>query len=310
MGRPAKLVGPRSASPPLEVDAEALPPPAAGFTRQDTRALVAAALLHAMLIALFLQPDRRLGIGGLDLDAIGVEIVTVAPALEARSTARGRDAAGANRQVAEHNGDTDPSAAETAARDSRVDDVPEPKAAAATTADLVMRDWIEPPQPVAAAAVDPVIAPRQGDGSAPEQPDRTQPSPTDVPSAASDSRSAIEVLARFRGGAAARGREPTNTAAVVMAAARAGLRNEFQIELFKAIMANALLRRPGASGEVTVQFVVLRTGAVGDVRVIRSSGNSQLDESVVTAVRSTRVRPPPAELDEAALSFDIPVTYQ
>lgn len=305
----ARQTGPAQTPPALELDDLVLPSAAPVLRRADLTSLGLATLLHAAVLAVFLMPERRLGIGGLDANAIGVEIVTMAPALEARSAARGRGVA-ADRQVAEQDGDAEPQEERPAAPDSRRDEVPTPSAAAPAPADLAVPDWSEPTRPPDAPATDPVIARLRGEGTVADSQDQTRPTPDDKPSTAFSSQSATEVLARFRGGAAARGRETADTQSIVMPAARAGLRNEYQIELFKALIASQPRRPDGARGEVKVSFRVQRSGEIGEVNVVRSSGNARLDEAVVAAVRVARARPPPPGLDDAALWFEVPYTFK
>ena len=308
MNSAAKLTGTAGDFPAVDLDDMALPPRAPVITRADIVCLTLAAVLHVAVLTAFLTPERRLGIGGLDTNSIGVDIVTLAPALEARSTALERRAA-ADRQIAAQDGYREPVEEQVAAPDSRREDAEEPDRAAAPPADLLVPDWTEPQRPPEAPAIEPLIARYRGDGTAPERPEQESPKPEERPRSSLASLSAVEVLARFRGGAAARGREPADMQSVVMPAARAGLRNAYQIELFKALLASQPTRPPGARGEVKVQFLVSSSGAISEVTIIRSSGDRRLDDAVVAAVRVARATPPPAGLDESSLRFDVPYTF-
>lgn len=309
MDSAAKLNGPAMRTPALDLGELVLPARPPRITRADVASLALAATLHLAVLAAFLTPERRLGIGGLDANSIGVDIVTLAPALDGRAIARDSGAA-ADREVAAEDGDAAPVEQQVAAPDSRRDETPEPNRAAAAPADLAVPDWTEPKPLPDASATEPLIARYRGDGMAPEMPELQSAKPEDQPTTALNSLSAADVLARFRGGAAARGQEATDTQSVVMPAARAGLRNAYQIELFKALLASQPARPPGARGEVKVQFLVTRSGAIGEIRIVRSSGDRRLDEAVVTAVRVARAIPPPPGLDDSSLWFDVPYTFK
>ncbi len=310
MDSASQQIEPSGETPLLEVIDVVLPPTAPAFTRADAISIVLAAFLHAGILAAFLAPDRRFGIGGVELEALGIEIVTVAPALQARSTARGRGAASADAQVSEQDGDSEPLAEQAATRDSRRDEKPVPSDAASPPADLVVRDWIEQPRPADAPATEPIIARTKSDGAAPETPEQLRPSQTDEPSSAIDSRSASEVLAQFRGGAAARGHEQMATLDTSMAAARAGQRDTYKEAIVRAIMANPPRNATGRSGVVKLEFVVKPDGSIADVRVATSSNVRPLDDLAVAALRALRLPPPPPELVRNRLTYDQVFTFK
>jgi protein TonB len=318
MGRAAKLVEPRRANDEaagpatLDVGAVTLPPPVPAFTRADGISLMLAGMLHVAIIAAFVAPDRRLGIGGIDLEAIGIEIVTVAPALDARSTARGRDQAGALAQVAEQDGGGEQAVEEVATRDSRRDEKPSDEAAA-PPADIVVRDWVEPQRPADAPASEPVIAPVKGDGTNADTAERSPE--TAEQRSTTDSTSAAEVLARFRGGAAARGHEETVTLAPdAMAAARAGQRDAYKEALVRSILETVRASPPrnatGRSGVVRVEFRVRTDGTVGEVRVAQSSSSGALDEVALATMRAMRLPAPPPALAGNQLFYDMTFTFR
>lgn len=312
MTRAPKLVSPKPDEPAPEMVIETvevqLPPHAPSFSRSDAASLACAGALHLAIVAAFMAPENRLGAGGSDPDAIGVEIITVAPALEARSTARGREQAAADIAVAETDGMPQPAVEETGAPD-RLRQEARPREAAASPADLVVRDWREPPKENTASS-EPVIAAVKSDAAEPQQVEpAVRPDAAQVHSPVS-SMPASEVLARFfRGGAIARGTDNVAVSADAMAAARAGRRNAFQLAVYKAIVANQPVRIPGLRGEVLLHFRITRTGTVGEVRVARSSGSRALDDAAINAVRGAKVPRPSADLDEGALFFQIPMTF-
>ncbi len=294
----------------LEAHDVALPPTLPALTRTECVGLAAAVTLHAGLLLAMLVPDHRIGAGGSDLEAIGVEIVTVAPALEARRSARGRGAAGLQK-VHERDGDPEPVPEETATRDSRRVEQPRVADAAPPPADLTVPDWNEPPKPSDAQAVEPIIAHAQSAGTEPDATIPLRPSLTDHPAAASDSIPGIQIVPREQGGAAARGRETFDVAnAAVMAAARAGRRDEYGASVFEAIRTNAPPRIPSLTGEVKLEFAILPAGQVGTIRVVRSSGSKRLDETAIETLRRTRFPIPPPGLSAAQLIYDIPFTFE
>ncbi len=294
----------------LQAHSVALPPALPPLTRTECVGLAAAVTLHAGLLLTMLVPDHRIGAGGSDLEAIGVEIVTVAPALEARRSARGRGAAGL-RMVHEHDGDPEPLPDETATRDSRRVEQPRVADAAPPPADLAVPDWNEPTKPLDAQAVEPIIARAQSTGAEPDATAPLRPSLTDQPAAASDSIPGVQIIPREQGGAAARGRETFDVAnAAVMAAARAGRRDEYGAAVFEAIRTNAPPRIAGLTGIVKLEFSILPAGQVGTIRVVRSSGSERLDETAMATLRSTRFPVPPAGLDATHLIYDIPFTFE
>jgi protein TonB len=65
-----------------------------------------------------------------------------------------------------------------------------------------------------------------------------------------------------------------------------------------------------ASGRPVVRITVARSGALEDVRVIRSSRVAALDEAAIRAVRRAGAFPAaPRELDLARVSFDLPIAF-
>lgn len=273
-------------------------------TSDDLKSLLLASVLHVAILAAFVSSPHRLGIGGLDPDAIGVDIVTISQALNSRDGTREPGTAASALEVAENDGaeaQVVPVAPAAASRGETAPAEPSPSAAAPSLIE---------PKPEIAAQTTPTTS--QTEAEAVDRPlrDKAEEKPPDQPIVALNQRSAGEVLASFRGASASRGREETDEVRIAMASARAGLRNEFQLEVFKAIVSRPPRHVRGVKGEVVVEFTVLRTGAIGTVRVTRSSGNPQLDASVVAAVRAAQVRPPPQAVTDDMLTFSMPFTFQ
>jgi len=65
-----------------------------------------------------------------------------------------------------------------------------------------------------------------------------------------------------------------------------------------------------ASGRPVVRITVARSGALEDVRVVRSSRIAALDEAALRAVRGVGTFPAaPRDLDLARVSFDLPISF-
>lgn len=68
---------------------------------------------------------------------------------------------------------------------------------------------------------------------------------------------------------------------------------------------------PGGGGQVTVSFGVSPSGGLTHARVLRSSGNSALDQAALAGVRRVAPFPrPPAGITAAQLTFQIPIRFR
>jgi protein TonB len=66
----------------------------------------------------------------------------------------------------------------------------------------------------------------------------------------------------------------------------------------------------GEQGVATVAFSVTRGGQATGVRLVGSSGHSELDSAALSAIRSAQPLPvPPADMPASALSFSVPFRY-
>jgi protein TonB len=66
----------------------------------------------------------------------------------------------------------------------------------------------------------------------------------------------------------------------------------------------------GEQGVATVAFAVTRGGQATGVRLVRSSGHSELDSAALSAIRSAQPLPiPPADMPSSALSFSVPFRF-
>lgn len=78
----------------------------------------------------------------------------------------------------------------------------------------------------------------------------------------------------------------------------------------QAAIARSARRSRGTKGSVTIAFAVTSSGAITGARVASSSGNSGLDNTALSIVRSARVPPPPPELGASSRSFTIPMLFK
>jgi protein TonB len=276
-------------------------------TRSEMHGLAAAVLAHACLLAPFLLPDGRIGAGGFDTDAIGVEIVTVGPALEARNGVRGREGAAAQQAVRETDGEPRPMPEEAASRDSRREESMAPAMPTPAPADLVLPDWRVPDRPPDADATEPLIAPVSSTGTQPEAQTPIRPTIADDPAAQTASIPGVQIVARDLGGAAARGRDALDPGAAAMAAARIGRRDAYGMAVRAAVAESVEL--PGEPGEVKVEFGIGLSGRVEKVRVVKSSGSVRVDQAAVSAARRARIPPRPPELAGQSLVYDVTLTF-
>lgn len=327
--RPPRIVtapssGETASKAPLTVEALELPPPLAAWSTADMTALALALSLHVLLLLTIVERHTRIGGGGSDIEAMGVEIVMVAPALESRRLDGIRDRAAAHRVVGPDEGAL-PSEAQSPAADrrpvepSRNDARPEAEKAPAP-ADLAVAEWVERPPPDKAPAMEPVIARAKGDGEqeiAPRETasldksreekarDPVQQLPAQTPSKPEDAMSAA-----MPGGFSARGRDVIDGASAVMAAARAGRKDKFGTDVYIALRASVPRPVPGVVGKVTVEFVVSPLGGVQSSRIRATTGSRVLEEAALAAVRSARIPKPPPELVPAELVYSMEYTFR
>jgi TonB family protein len=82
------------------------------------------------------------------------------------------------------------------------------------------------------------------------------------------------------------------------------------IESGKKFLAKGQLRSPGPK-EVVLEFTVFSSGTVGEVRVLRSSGELPFDLNAVKLVENLSPFPPfPSELRKLSVTFVVPIRYE
>ena len=69
-------------------------------------------------------------------------------------------------------------------------------------------------------------------------------------------------------------------------------------------------RRQGAEGRVVLRAQVLEDGRCAEVRIVRSSGHTLLDESALSAVRRWRFVPATRAGTPVAASVDVPISFR
>jgi TonB family protein len=279
-----------SAVPPLLMGvAVTLPPALPALGRGELAALAAAVFAHALVIVALLDRYDRIGSDGTRLEAIGVEIVTLAEmsaALPKPPDALRRTTTGT---LPPHDGA--PAEPQQPSPDARAA-VSEPRPDAAAPADLVFPDARRRPDPPDPDSTAPVIAPERAPGSAAGPvPELRQTIPEQQPSL--DNAIPAEALLPSPQGGAPAPPKPMQRLAAVEADAAVGRRDAYGQAVFDTLRANPPAVVPGASGRVTIEFTIGRDGAPTAVRVLVSSGDARMDRAAIAAVRGARFPRPP-----------------
>jgi protein TonB len=72
----------------------------------------------------------------------------------------------------------------------------------------------------------------------------------------------------------------------------------------------ASARRRGLAGTVSLEILILPSGAIGDVTVLESSSHSVLDDAALDTIRSLPRVPLPPEVPARSLRVRVPVVFQ
>lgn len=268
---------------------------------------------HALILlaASWIPSPRTVGAGGVELEAIDIDIVS-AKVLESRSSST--ETAAAPPDAVDHtvDGGTPAEASADAA-----DQAPSQSEAATKPAgpipDLVIPDVKEeepPPEPAEVALSIAETRSDKPDLEKPEpEPERSEQNPEPepaTPSAASEASEAAE-----EGGSAARGVEIEQTASGQQAAAAsAGEASEYAMTVVETLARRLPRVTAGVRGTVRISFKVGSAGEVREVRVLISSGRRVLDEAVLSLVQQVRFPMPPPGLAKEPLSYEIPYTFR
>ena len=312
-----------------------LPPPLPLFATGELIGLVLAMAVHVAALASTLNPDNRLGAGLGTRDAINVDLVVLASALEGRigsaRDAKNGDGMGDGSLSDDQSAQTD---AQTAAADLR-QTVEVPRVEQAPTKPLPADQSLTPPlspetsqaeptddqtpaplpglvlrDPVASAdATDPNIVPRDPLSIAkPAPPPPIRPSllgSNPSPDNSAGAEASEQSVSGLSGGAG----EAINATAAALELSRAGRRDRYAATVYAALRDNLPAPIRGGSGKVTIEFGVAPDGTAARTRVAISSGNSRVDDTALATVRSTRFLTPPADLPPSSLTYRMEYTF-
>ena len=296
------------AGPSLERD----PIEGAAFSRPHAQrdclgsalAALAAGLLHAglLLAASHSGWDERAGAGGIDADAVSIEVSLVSVGeLEARE--RREEAAGGIAGVAAA---TDATPANTSAPPQAPPPEPTPPTTAALPPDpsprpdaleiaaLVERPIEQPPTPPTRTPTPEADKRRPETVSEPSPTAPAEAAPAAMPPSDSAGTRAVVEQAPSKGAAAASPGEVRRYAESLVAA------------LKKAKPTGA----GRSKGTVRVAFAITEEGALSYVRVAASSGNAVLDEAALAALRQVRFPRPPDGMTSRERSYEIPYHFR
>jgi protein TonB len=110
------------------------------------------------------------------------------------------------------------------------------------------------------------------------------------------------------GGAHARGLAPSAAKQSTLAAASPGVVRQYA-RLVQRALASTRPRGAGV-GTVTVRLLVSSTGQLASVEIAKSSGNKQLDDIALAAVRWAKLPIPPPGMTADQLLFDFPIYFR
>ncbi len=68
-------------------------------------------------------------------------------------------------------------------------------------------------------------------------------------------------------------------------------------------------RRHGEEGRLSVRFTIDRSGHVGAVEVVRSSGSQSLDTAALTMLQGATVPPLPETMTQATMSVTVQIRF-
>ncbi|MES0812674.1 TonB family protein [Roseibium sp. SCPC15] len=92
--------------------------------------------------------------------------------------------------------------------------------------------------------------------------------------------------------------------------ARSNYKGKVQVKLRRAKNRAAKKRRRGQSGVVSISFLISRNGGVSNVRLIKTSGHSNLDNAVIRLVSSMRMPKFPNDIKENSLRMRVPFSFE
>ncbi|MGE3711737.1 MAG: cell envelope integrity protein TolA [Hyphomicrobiaceae bacterium] len=276
-------------APQVEAIGIELGQPAAQFTRTDLIGLGTALSLHVMLLASLMQSDHRIGGGGWETRAIGVDLVVLAAALDGRISDNG-EAGGVL----------------TFGRPATPGEPGQPALPQDAAPDL-RRDTVE--QPVIASEAPPGER-FEGEDSEPATGEARQPSRVGVTAALADSAPAEATDGSASGSTSAGSGDSIDVTSAALAMARAGRRDRYGARVFTALRGNLPAYVPGLTARVTVVFTIAASGHAEALRVTVSSGSPAVDEAALAAVRSTVFPLPPDGLGPGDLTYSMEYSFR
>lgn len=262
-------------------------PPLPPLTRGEVAGLAIAATLHAMLLGLVVAERlTRAGGGGTQDEIVTIDIVETAPGT--RLTIG--DLLQADRdRGAPQDGTFDPAPESAASKAAEPADATRPSA----PPPLQLPDLDEPDGDAPRA----VVAPRAGEGAAP---DGERPA-SEAAAAPGEAESAASAAADVGGGL--RGTDTTDLPGVAVAMA-SGPALDYARQVLETLARGRPRVEPGNVGRVHFAFAVAGSGHSIGVRITRSSGNRRIDEAVLATVRDLRFPAPPAGLRGSDLIYE------
>lgn len=240
-------------------------------------------------------PSDMAGAGGVELEAVSVEVALVsAAALESRATSAVPD--GGSRSFDLVTGSTTEVTATAAAAEAKPESRQPPAAAP-----LAIEPDPEPtiPEPLAVAANSRPEPPVQ-DKPTTRQEKQAEPAPTPAPPGAEAPE----------GAAASRSTRAEPRAASAAAAASPGAVLAYARSVVAALGKSRPKGGRAGKGTVRVVFAIGDGGSVEDISVKQSSGRTELDGLAIAAVRQTRFPPPPAGMSRTARTYEVPYHFR
>ena len=300
-------------------DPDSAPPRTTRHPMRGTAAMIAASGVHVLvLLALVSAPPIEFGYGGQTVDAISVSIVP-ASAIVARQAVSDASAQSAPALMAPEPGDDSANSEavpeKTAPPEEKAEQTPpeaaEPAiklAAPEQPAPDVVPDGApqlasapKPPEEVKVASVEPTHAP----------PERPIENPTREEATTPPALAAIAA-----GGAISHGAVPDQPARTAAAAASPGEVNAYGAAVQSALLAvdqreaKARASASKAKGTVVVRLSIDGNGQLADARVVKSSGQTQLDDAALLLIRLAAFPPPPPSLTVDQRSYIAPIRFQ
>ena len=240
-------------------------------------ALALAVTLHVgVLVAATSFRGDRVGAGGVDIDAVSVEVSIISiGALESRATERDKASGAAGR---------------VDLRDGAVE--PELETAEATTSASKKKtqDQFADDETIQDTKI-----------AIPEPPHQSKaPRPIETPPVAPSGGSAALAIDNL-----------LPTPASGAAAASVGEVQAYSVNVVE-ILAKSRPRADAGlvTGTVLVAFEIAATGTPANVRVSKSSGKLRIDRMVVDAIQATTFPPPPANATLAQRSYELPYVFR